>query len=79
LVLARFIDPCWGDEVVSVAFAIDCAREVPAYVASLRLLTGAGIRTPLGRTQWARSGEAVLKALHAFGTGGAGVFPECQI
>jgi len=41
-----FLIPCWSGEVLSVAFAIDCHdREVPAYVASPRSLTGADIRT----------------------------------
>jgi transposase len=58
--------PCWSGEVVSVAFAIDCHdREVPAFVASPRSLTGADIRTLMDRTLWARFGEATLKAPHA--------------
>src|SRR2546427_10751467 len=61
-----FLIPCWSGEVVSVAFAIDCHdREVPAYVASPRPLTGADIRTLMDRTLWARFGEAALKAPHA--------------
>jgi transposase InsO family protein len=61
-----FLIPCWSGEVVSVAFAIDCHdREVPAYVASPRPLTGADIRTRMDRTLWARFGEATLKAPHA--------------
>ena len=52
--------------MVSVAFAIDCHdREVPAYVASPRPLTGAHIRTLMDRTLWARFGQAKLKAPHA--------------
>ena len=61
-----FLIPCWSGEVVSVAFAIDCHdREVPAYVASPRSLTGADIRTLMDRTLWARFGEATLKTPHA--------------
>jgi transposase InsO family protein len=61
-----FLIPCWSGEVLSVAFAIDCHdREVPAYVASPRPLTGADIRTLMDRTLWARFGEATLKAPHA--------------
>jgi len=61
-----FLIPCWSGEVVSVAFAIDCHdREVPAFVASPRPLTGADIRTLMDRTLWARFGEATLKAPHA--------------
>jgi putative transposase len=61
-----FLIPCWSGEVVSVAFAIDCHdREVPAYVASPRPLTGADIRTLMDRMLWARFGEATLKAPHA--------------
>lgn len=61
-----FLIPCWSGEVVSVAFAIDCHdREVPAYVASPRPLTGADIRTLMDRTLWARFGEATLTAPHA--------------
>ena len=49
-----------------MAFAIDCHdREVPAFVASPRPLTGADIRTLMDRTLWARFGEATLKAPHA--------------
>jgi transposase InsO family protein len=60
-----FLVPCWSGEVISVAFAIDCHdREVPAFVASPRSLTGADIRTLMDRTLWARFGEA-LKAPHA--------------
>jgi hypothetical protein len=56
----------WSGEVLSVAFAIDCHdREVPAFVASPRSLTGADIRTLMDRTLWARFGEATLKAPHA--------------
>jgi putative transposase len=61
-----FLIPCWSGEVVSVAFAIDCHdREVPAWTASPRPLTGADIRTLMDRTLWARFGEAALKAPHA--------------
>jgi putative transposase len=61
-----FLIPCWSGEVLSVAFAIDCHdREVPAYVASPRPLTGADIRTLMDRTLWARFGEATLAAPHA--------------
>jgi putative transposase len=61
-----FLIPCWSGEVVSVAFAIDCHdREVPAFVASPRPLTGTDIRTLMDRTLWARFGEATLKAPHA--------------
>jgi putative transposase len=61
-----FLIPCWSGEVLSVAFAIDCHdREVPAFVASPRSLTGADIRTLMDRTLWARFGEATLKAPHA--------------
>ncbi len=60
-----FLVPCWSGEVISVAFAIDCHdREVPAFVASPRPLTGADIRTLMDRTLWARFGEATLKAPH---------------
>jgi len=61
-----FLIPCWSGEVISVAFAIDCHdREVSAFVASPRALTGADIRTLMDRTLWARFGEATLKAPHA--------------
>jgi transposase InsO family protein len=61
-----FLIPCWSGEVISVAFAIDCHdREVPAFVASPRPLTGADIRMLMDRMRWARFGEAVLKAPHA--------------
>jgi transposase InsO family protein len=61
-----FLIPCWSGEVISVAFAIDCHdREVPAFVASPRPLTGADIRTLMDRMLWARFGEATLKAPHA--------------
>jgi hypothetical protein len=61
-----FLIPCWSGEVLSVAFAIDCHdREVPAFVASPRSLTGTDIRTLMDRTLWARFGEATLKAPHA--------------
>jgi transposase InsO family protein len=53
-------------EMISVAFAIDChAREVPAFVASPRPLTGADIRPLMDRTLWARFGAATGKAPHA--------------
>ena len=52
--------------MVSVMFAIDCHdREVPAFVASPRPLTGADIRTLMDRTLWARFGAATLTAPHA--------------
>ena len=61
-----FLIPCWSGEVISVAFAIDCHdREVPAFIASPRPLTGADIRTLMDRMLWARFGEATLKAPHA--------------
>ena len=61
-----FLIPCWSGEVISVAFGIDCHdREVAAYVASPRPLTGADIRTLMDRMLWARFGEATLKAPHA--------------
>ena len=60
-----FLIPCWSGEVISVAFAIDCHdREVPAWTASPRPLTGADIRTLMDRTLWARFGEAALQAPH---------------
>ena len=60
-----FLIPCWSGEVVSVAFAIDCHdREVPAFVASPRALTGADIRTPMDRTLWAwPSSKATINAV----------------
>ena len=61
-----FLIPCWSGEVLSVVFAIDCHdREVLAYLASPRSLTGAHIRTLMDRALWARFGEATLKAPHA--------------
>jgi putative transposase len=61
-----FLLPCWSGEVVSVAFTIDCHdREIPAYVASPRPLTGRDIRTLMDRTLWTRVGEATLTAPHA--------------
>ncbi len=61
-----FLVPCWSGEVISVAFAIDCHdREVVAFVASPRPLTGADIRTLMDKTLWARFGEATLTAPHA--------------
>ncbi len=61
-----FLIPCWNGEVVSVVVALDCHdREVPAWVASPRPLTGAAIRALMDRTLWARFGEATLKAPHA--------------
>src|SRR5215813_1818940 len=61
-----FVLPCWSGEVLSVAFAIDCHdREVFAWTASPRPLTGADIRTLMDKALWARFGEATLKAPHA--------------
>src|SRR5262249_6296610 len=61
-----FLIPCWSGEVLSVAFAIDCYdREVPAYIASPRALTGADILTLMDRLLWARFGETTLMAPHA--------------
>ena len=61
-----FVLPCGSGEVLSVAFAIDCHdREVFAWTASPRPLTGADIRTLRDKTLWARFGEATLKAPHA--------------
>jgi len=54
---------CWSGEVVSVVFALDCHdREVPAWLASPRPLTGADVRTPTDRTLWARFGETTVTA-----------------
>jgi len=61
-----FLIPCWSGEVLSVAFAIDCHdREVFAWTASPRPLTGADIRTLMDKALWARFGEAAQKAPHA--------------
>jgi transposase InsO family protein len=61
-----FLIPCWSGEVLSVAFAIDCHdREVFAWTASPRPLTGADIRTLMDKALWARFGETMLKAPHA--------------
>ncbi len=58
--------PCWSGEVLSVAFAIDCHdREVFAWTASPRPLTGADIRTLMDKALWARFGERMLKVPHA--------------
>src|SRR5262249_42866961 len=66
LVLGRLLDSLWSGEVISVAFAIDCHdREVLAFVASPRPLTGADIQTLMDRTPCARVGEATHKASHA--------------
>jgi len=52
--------------VLSVAFAIDCHdREVLAWTASPRPLTGADIRTLMDKAPWARFGETVAAAPHA--------------
>ena len=46
-----FLIPCWSGEVLSVVFAIDCHdREIVAWAASPRPLTGADIRTLMDRT-----------------------------
>jgi hypothetical protein len=62
-----FLIPCWSGEVVSVLFAIDCHdREVPAWVASPRPLTGADVRTLMDRTtRPRRSSGPVLKRVQA--------------
>jgi transposase InsO family protein len=61
-----FLIPCRSGEVLSVAFAIDCHdREVFAWTASPRPLTGADIRTLMDKALWTRFGEAMLKAPHA--------------
>jgi putative transposase len=49
--------PCWNGDVVSVAFALDCCdREVIAYVARVRDLTGDDIRRLMRRAVFARFG-----------------------
>jgi putative transposase len=61
-----FLIPCWSGEVLSVAFAIDCHdRELLAWTASPRPLTGADIRTLMDKALWARFGEATAMAPHA--------------
>lgn len=61
-----FLIPCWSGEVLSVAFSIDCHdREVFAWTASPRPLTGADIRTLMDKALWARFGDAALTAPHA--------------
>src|SRR5262245_18727527 len=61
-----FLIPCCSGEVLSVAFAIDCHdREVFAWTASPRPLTGADIRTLMDKALWARFGERMLKVPHA--------------
>ena len=60
-----FLIPCWSGEVLSVGVAIDGHdREVPAYVASPRALTGADIRPLMDRMLWVRCSEATLMAPH---------------
>jgi len=55
--------PCWSGEVLSVAVVLDCHdREVLAWVASPRPLTGSDIRVLMDRALWARFGEATLRA-----------------
>src|SRR5262252_8911430 len=55
-----FVLPCWSGEVLSVAFAIDCHdREVFAWTASPRPLTGADIRALMDKALGAlRRGHA---------------------
>jgi putative transposase len=61
-----FLIPCWSGEVLSVAFALDCHdRELVAWTASPRPLTGADIRALMDKALWARFGEATLRAPHA--------------
>lgn len=58
--------PCWSGEILPVAFAIDCHdREVFAWTASPRPLTGADIRTLMDKALWTRFGEATFKAPYA--------------
>jgi transposase InsO family protein len=53
-------------EVLSVAFAIDCHdREVFAWTASPRPLTGGDSRTLMDKALWARFGETVVTAPQA--------------
>ena len=61
-----FLIPCWSGEVLSVVFAIDCHdRELLAWAASRRPLTGADIRTQMDKALWQRFGEATVTAPHA--------------
>jgi putative transposase len=61
-----FLIPCWSGEVLSVVFAVDCHdREVLAWTASPRALTGADVRTLMDKALWARFGEAAQTAPHA--------------
>lgn len=53
-----FLIPCWTGEIASVAFALDWhVREVLAWVASPRALTGADIRTLIDKALWVRFGR----------------------
>jgi transposase InsO family protein len=55
--------PCWNGEVLAVAVALDCHdREVLAFSAAPRSLTGADVRNLMDRSLWARFGEATLRA-----------------
>src|SRR5499427_3377990 len=61
-----FVLPCGSGEVLSVVFAlVRKDREVFAWTASPRPLTGADIGTLMDKALWARFGEATLKAPHA--------------
>jgi transposase InsO family protein len=61
-----FLIPCWSGEVLSVAFVLDCHdRELVAWTASPRPLTGANIRTLMDKALWARFGEATTTAPQA--------------
>lgn len=53
---------CWNDDLVRVAFALDCHdREAVAHVAVARDLNGHDIRLLLDRSIWTRFGERTLK------------------
>lgn len=55
--------PCWNGEGLSVAVVLDCHdREVLAWAAAPRALTGADVRALMDRALWRRFGEATLRA-----------------
>jgi transposase InsO family protein len=52
---------CWNGETVHAAFTLDCHdREVLAFVAEARALSGSDVRLLLDRSIWSRFGEAAL-------------------
>lgn len=70
---------CWNGEVVKLIFALDCCdREVPAFVAHARAMTGEDIRRVMRKAVFARFGTQKLATPIQWLTDNEGIYTALE-